>query len=227
MRAHNTMRDELADLAEKARSKYPEVAEAVAAHELSGPVAFPWDLVRCVGFSVDETLRRLKESADMVITLIPDGPLTDARPQMDHPDFRRYVADKLGYRPTVVCLCGSTRFMPAFREANLRETLAGRIVLSVGCDTKSDQGLGLTVEVKAMLDELHLRKIDLADEILVLNCRIPYCTKCEEFRLSTMGCTKEHAWDGTLRPYIGESTRREIAYAAEHGKKVRYLEEMP
>lgn len=72
-------------------------------------------------------------------------------------------------RPTIVCLCGSTRFSKAFQESNLRETLAGRIVLTIGCDVKSDDALGLGPEVKAQLDELHLRKIDLADEILVLN----------------------------------------------------------
>lgn len=98
--------------------------------------------------------------------------------------------------PLIVCLCGSTRFSDAFREANLRETLAGRIVLSIGCDFKSDQGLDLTEADKARLDELHLRKIDLADEILVLN----------------------------VGGYIGESTRREIDYAMRIGRRVRYLE---
>ncbi|WP_020472464.1 hypothetical protein [Zavarzinella formosa] len=103
-------------------------------------------------------------------------------------------------RPKVVCLCGSTRFTDAFREANLRETLEGKIVLTVGCDTKTDDdliGLGrLTGETKASLDSLHMRKIDLADEILVLN----------------------------VGQYIGESTGREIAYAYEHGKSIRFLE---
>lgn len=86
--------------------------------------------------------------------------------------------------------------MEAFREANLRETLAGRIVLTVGCDTKSDEMLGLNELVKAQLDELHFRKIDIADQILVLN----------------------------VGGYIGESTRREIAYAMAFGKGIRYLE---
>jgi len=99
-------------------------------------------------------------------------------------------------QPKVVCLCGSTRFSEEFREANLRETLAGRIVLSIGADFKSDQALGLTVADKARLDELHKRKIDLADEILVLN----------------------------VGGYIGDSTRSEIEYACVHGKAVRYLE---
>ena len=41
-------------------------------------------------------------------------------------------------RPKCVVLCGSTRFIQAFQEATLRETLAGNIVLSIGCDTKLD-----------------------------------------------------------------------------------------
>jgi hypothetical protein len=41
----------------------------------------------------------------------------------------------------IVCLCGSTRFGDAFAKANLEETLAGNIVLSVGCYTHSDEQL--------------------------------------------------------------------------------------
>ena len=92
-------------------------------------------------------------------------------------------------------MCGSTRFGEAFRRANLAETLAGRIVLSIGCDYKSDDALGLTPDVKERLDELHLWKIDMADEVLVLN----------------------------VGGYVGESTRREIVYAKRNGKPVRYL----
>lgn len=102
-------------------------------------------------------------------------------------------------RPRIVCLCGSTRFVEAFRTANLQETIAGRIVLSIGCDTKSDSDLlalgELTEDAKAALDELHKRKIDLADEILVLN----------------------------VDDYIGSSTRSEVEYARKHGKRVRWL----
>jgi len=103
---------------------------------------------------------------------------------------------KLRTFPTLVCLCGSTRFLEAFREANYRETLAGKIVLSIGCVTSSDSDLGLDDETKSRLDELHKRKIDLADEILVLN----------------------------VGGYIGESTRSEIEYAERQRKTVRYLE---
>lgn len=101
-----------------------------------------------------------------------------------------------GEKPTVVCLCGSTRFSDTFREANFQETLAGRIVLSIGCDFKSDAALGLTEADKVRLDELHKRKIDLADEVLILN----------------------------VGGYIGDSTRSELEYAKAHGKWIRYWE---
>src|SRR5260370_14378500 len=100
-------------------------------------------------------------------------------------------------KPTIVCLCGSTKFSKAFRDANLRETLKGKIVLSIGCEWHSDQSLGLSEQDKQMLDELHLKKIDLSDEILILN----------------------------VGGYIGESTCKEIAYAWMHEKKIRWLEE--
>lgn len=105
-------------------------------------------------------------------------------------------------RPKIVCLCGSTRFSEAYQEANLRLTLEGYIVLSIGCDMRSDAALFANKtqeeldQIKAGLDELHLRKIDLADEILVLN----------------------------VGGYIGDSTRREIDYAAIHKKPIRWLE---
>lgn len=101
--------------------------------------------------------------------------------------------------PTVVCLCGSTKFIDAFQKAEFDETLAGRIVLTIGCDAKSDSELFHGAEgerVKERLDELHKRKIDLADEVLVLN----------------------------VGGYIGNSTRSEIDYAMESGKPIRYLE---
>src|SRR4051794_35856029 len=77
-------------------------------------------------------------------------------------------------RPAIVCLCGSTRFWRTFQEASLLETLNGRIVLSIGAASGTDEEHfgNLTPErydrVKAQLDELHLRKIDLADEVLIL-----------------------------------------------------------
>lgn len=107
-----------------------------------------------------------------------------------------------GRRPTIVCLCGSTRFFEAFQRANLEETLAGKIVLTIGCDMRSDEEIfrDMTLEqleqTKERLDQLHLRKIDLAQEVLILN----------------------------VGQYVGESTARELAYAKAHGKSIRYLE---
>lgn len=116
------------------------------------------------------------------------------------PNFYRVPTVKA---PTIVCLCGSTsKAKEAFQKANLEETLAGRIVLTIGCDMKSDAELFADKSeaerhlIKRSLDLLHLRKIDLADEILVLN----------------------------VGGYIGESTSREIAYARQQGKRIRWLE---
>ena len=97
--------------------------------------------------------------------------------------------------PTIVCLCGSTRFIDAYIECNRSETLAGRIVLSVGLFGHAE-GLDMQGPVKALVDELHKRKIDLADEILVIN----------------------------VGGYVGESTKSEIEYAKQLGKKIRWLE---
>ena len=100
-------------------------------------------------------------------------------------------------KPTIVCLCGSTRFKDAFETAARVETLSGKIVLSVGLCGHLE-GLDMSSDTKKMLDELHKRKIDIADEILVLN----------------------------VQGYIGESTKSEILYARNHDKVVRYLESL-
>ncbi len=100
--------------------------------------------------------------------------------------------------PVIVCLCGSTKFSDAFKQANLQETLAGKIVLSIGCDFKSNDAKGLSKDVKKQLDKLHLRKIDIADEVLILN----------------------------VDNYIGESTKKELAYAKKNGKVIRYWEDV-
>jgi hypothetical protein len=102
-------------------------------------------------------------------------------------------------RPRIVCLCGSTRFVDEFNRQRKALTEAGEIVLSIEVVTtqaRKDDPQHADLALKARLDELHKRKIDLADYVLVLNV------------------------DG----YIGESTRGEIEYANEHGKPVRFLE---
>ena len=105
-------------------------------------------------------------------------------------------------KPEIVCLCGSTKFWQEYQKQNLRFTLDGKIVLSIGAATGSDdEHFGnLPREeydrIKNMLDELHKRKIDLADSIFVIN----------------------------IGGYIGDSTKSEIEYAIKHNKKVEYLE---
>ena len=96
----------------------------------------------------------------------------------------------------VITLCGSTRFKDDFLEAQKRLTLEGNIVISVGLFGHSGDEEVWTPGTKEMLDNMHKRKIDMADAIYVINV------------------------DG----YIGESTRSEIEYATKQGKTVMYLE---
>ena len=102
-------------------------------------------------------------------------------------------------RPKIICLCGSTRFVDTFNEYSKKFTLEGKIVVSIELvlpqNTREDPQHS-DYKVKQMLDELHLRKIDLADEVFVIN----------------------------VNGYVGESTSREIAYALKLGKPVKYLE---
>ena len=104
----------------------------------------------------------------------------------------------------VITLCGSTRFKDEFIKAQKELTLKGNIVISVGLfghsgdnEVWENMSEGELTKTKEMLDDMHKRKIDMSDEIFVINV------------------------DG----YIGESTRSEIEYAKNHGKIVKYLEE--
>ena len=69
----------------------------------------------------------------------------------------------------VITLCGSTRFKNQFLEAQKRLTLAGNIVISVGLFGHSGDDEVWTEGTKEMLDEMHKRKIDMADAIYVIN----------------------------------------------------------
>ena len=104
----------------------------------------------------------------------------------------------------VITLCGSTRFKEAFLGAQKRLTLEGNIVISVGLfghagdsEVWENMDEGTLTKTKEMLDDMHKRKIDMADEIYVIK----------------------------VGGYIGDSTRSEIEYARRTGKRVRYLEE--
>lgn len=135
---------------------------------------------------------RIPEGASPAYAIVADGHiLLDLTAREADALAARYVRAR--ERPTIVCLCGSTRYKDHFARAGFHETLAKRIVLSIGCDAKSDNELKITDEMKKQLDELHLRKIELADEVLIIDV------------------------DG----YVGESTRNEIAHAERLGKKLR------
>lgn len=103
----------------------------------------------------------------------------------------------------VITLCGSTRFKDEFMKVQKDLTLKGNIVISVGLFSHSgddevweNMDEGTLTKTKEMLVDMHKRKIDMADEIFVIN----------------------------VGGYIGDSTKYEIEYATKTGKKVNYLE---
>ena len=96
----------------------------------------------------------------------------------------------------VITLCGSTKFKDDFIREQKRLSLEGNIVISVGMFGHSGDGEVWNDGIKEMLDDMHKRKIDMADEIFVIN----------------------------RNGYIGESTKSEIEYAKKTNKKVNYLE---
>ena len=96
----------------------------------------------------------------------------------------------------VITLCDSTRFKDAFMETQKRLTLEGNIVISVGLFGHSGDDEVWNEGTKEMLDDMHKRKIDLADEIFIIN----------------------------VGGYVGSSTKSEIEYAKMMGKPVKYLE---
>ncbi len=103
----------------------------------------------------------------------------------------------------IITLCGSTKFKDEFIKAQKDLTLKGNIVISVGLfghsgddEVWENMDEGTLTKTKEMLDDMHKRKIDLADEIFVIN----------------------------VGGYIGESAKSEIEYAKSTGKKVNYLE---
>lgn len=137
-------------------------------------------------------MRNALIEADSELSAIAHG-----RPPSDRGELSRisYSCRRFSQLPTIVCLCGSGRFREAFEQAEFEETLQGKIVLTIGCNTHDVARSDELQHHKPMLDELHLRKIDLADEVLILN----------------------------VAGYIGESTARELEYAKTRGKKIRFL----
>ena len=126
-------------------------------------------------------------------------PYEDAAPPSDAPDLLPGL--EAVAKPKIICLCGSTRFIHQF--AVLQWELEKDGYITLGLHLLPDNYPGVTADhmaetegVKEQMDELHKRKIDLCDQVLVLN----------------------------IGGYIGESTRSEIDYAIAHGKPVRYIE---
>ena len=94
----------------------------------------------------------------------------------------------------VITLCGSIRFKNEFMKVQEELTLDGNIVFTPNFfnNLKGE----INAETKKMLDEMHRQKIDMSNEIYVIN----------------------------FGGYIGESTKSEIEYAKANGKKISYLE---
>ena len=95
----------------------------------------------------------------------------------------------------VITLCGSARFKDDFIKVQKRLSIEGNIALSLSF-FDLDKGEVLTDENKKLLDDIHKRKIDMSDEIYVIN----------------------------KGGYIWESTRSEIEYAKKKNKIVNYME---
>ncbi len=98
-------------------------------------------------------------------------------------------------RPTVICLCGSTKFKQDFERVAREQTLKGRIVLTRALFSKAE-GETLDTEQRTLLQHLHRHKIKMSDEILVVN----------------------------TGNYIGKSTQSDIEYAKSLNKLVEYVE---
>ena len=94
-----------------------------------------------------------------------------------------------------IALCGSIKFKDEFMRVQEKLTLDGNIVLIPNFfnNIKKED---IDEKTKKMLDEMHKQKIDMSDEIYVIN----------------------------VGGYIGESTKNEIEYAKAEGKKIDYLE---
>lgn len=97
---------------------------------------------------------------------------------------------------SVITLCGSTKFKDDFIAVQKQLTLEGKIVLSLGLFGHSGDNEIFNDGVKAMMDDMHRQRIDMSDEIFVIN----------------------------KGGYIGSSTKSEIEYATANGKKISYLE---
>ena len=105
--------------------------------------------------------------------------------------------------PKIICICGSTRFADLHAIARWEFEKDGSAIclminyLPAGYfEGFGNDHYGEKFGNKEVLDELHFRKIEMANEIYVIN----------------------------KNGYIGESTRNEIEYGKKLGKPIKYLE---
>ena len=175
--------------------KYARILRLYAKNVHEGPIPDPWRIREGVPTSAQwPTSKRY-----LIIGNVKCGRVRPVRapafPTGNNRDWKKY--------PRIICLCGSTRFIEQFAIQTWELERKGNIVL--GCTLlpewygKVPDHFGEATGTKEQCDELHKRKIDLAEEVLVLN----------------------------VGGYIGDSTRSEIEYAEKTGKPVRYLEETP
>lgn len=147
-------------------------------------------------------LQALKELRNQVRRWRMTPPVDDDYPQVQFEFLRAHdiavEAEICGAIPVIVCLCGSTKFKGEFIRKNYEFTMKGYIVLSVGWFSHADSSTFYpTSGEKRDLDALHKRKIDLCDEIYVIN----------------------------PNGYIGDSTKSEIDYAKTISRTINYMEE--
>lgn len=109
-------------------------------------------------------------------------------------DNEKDIGDEKMNKYTIVTLCGPIKFKSEFMRVKEELTLNGNIVFTP--NFLSGLKVEENTEIKKMLEEMHKQKIDMSDEIYVIN----------------------------LGGYIGESTKAEIEYAKANGKKICYLE---
>lgn len=104
------------------------------------------------------------------------------------------MSSEIKNRYKIVTLCGSIKFKSEFLKVQEELTLNGNIVFTP--NFFNNPKIEINAKTKKMLDEMHRQKIDMADEIYVIN----------------------------VGGYTGESTKSEIKYAKAKGKRVSYLE---
>ena len=102
-------------------------------------------------------------------------------------------------KPKLICLCGSLRFKKIFGEVELSHVLNGYIVLTPCCMYVDAERTDSFMEHKSQFDKMHFAKIELADEVYIIN----------------------------ENGYIGDSTRNELNYALSLHKPIKWHRQLP